>query len=106
MHICSDAHITPVRAIYAHRKFLFDRLLRSSYYSVRFLHGQIPYTDFGERMELVKREIEELSLLFEISQTLDRDMDLRDVVGPVLEAIAKNMGMLRGILYAAQPRIG
>jgi Nif-specific regulatory protein len=49
-------------------------------------------------MELIKREIEELSLLFEISQTLDRDMDLRDVVGPVLEAIAKNMGMMRGIL--------
>lgn len=49
-------------------------------------------------MELVKREIQELLLLFEISQTLDRDMDLRDVVGPVLEAIAKNMGMLRGIL--------
>jgi Nif-specific regulatory protein len=49
-------------------------------------------------MELVKREVQELLLLFEISQTLDRDMDLRDVVGPVLEAIAKNMGMLRGIL--------
>lgn len=49
-------------------------------------------------MEQVKREIQELSLLFEISQTLDRNMDLRDVVGPVLEAIAKNMGMMRGTL--------
>jgi Nif-specific regulatory protein len=73
-------------------------LSRSSYNSVRFLPWQISYTIFGELMELVKREIQELSLLFEISQTLDRDMDLRDVVGPVLEAIAKNMGMLRGIL--------
>jgi Nif-specific regulatory protein len=49
-------------------------------------------------MEKVKREVQELSLLFEISRTLDRDMDLRDVVGPVLEAIAKNMGMMRGTL--------
>ncbi|HMK35445.1 MAG TPA: nif-specific transcriptional activator NifA [Desulfomonilaceae bacterium] len=49
-------------------------------------------------MEYVKREIKELLLLFEISQTLDRNMDLRDVVGPVLEAIAKNMGMMRGTL--------
>lgn len=37
-------------------------------------------------------------LLFEISQTLDRSMDLRDVVGPVLDLIATHMGMLRGTL--------
>lgn len=37
-------------------------------------------------------------LLFEISQSLDRSMDLRDVVGPVLESIAHNMGMMRGTL--------
>jgi Nif-specific regulatory protein len=46
----------------------------------------------------VKREIKELWLLFEISQILDRSMDLREVVGPVLEAIATHMGMLRGTL--------
>lgn len=46
----------------------------------------------------VKREVQELLLLFEISQTLDRSMDLRDVVGPVLDLIATHMGMLRGTL--------
>jgi len=46
----------------------------------------------------VKREVKELLLLFEISQILDRSMDLRDVVGPVLEAIATHMGMMRGTL--------
>jgi Nif-specific regulatory protein len=46
----------------------------------------------------IKREVQELLLLFEISHTLDRSLDLRDVVGPVLELIAKHMGMLRGTL--------
>ena len=46
----------------------------------------------------VRRELKELSLLFEISQTLDRSLDLRDVVGPVLKAMAKHMGMVRGTL--------
>ena len=46
----------------------------------------------------VRREVRELSLLFEISQTLDGSMDLRDVVGLVLKAIAKHMGMVRGTL--------
>ncbi len=46
----------------------------------------------------VRREVHELSLLFEIAQTLDRNPDLRDVVGPVLSAIAKHMGMIRGTL--------
>jgi DNA-binding protein Fis len=46
----------------------------------------------------VKRELEELSLLFEISQTLDKSLDLRDVVGPLLRAMASKMGMMRGTL--------
>jgi len=46
----------------------------------------------------VKREVRELSLLWEISQALDRSMDLRDVVGPVLELMAEHMGMMRGTL--------
>jgi Nif-specific regulatory protein len=48
--------------------------------------------------ETASREVQELSLLFEISQTLDRSLDLRDVVGRVLKAMAKHMGMLRGTL--------
>ena len=43
-------------------------------------------------------EVKELSLLFEISQNLDRSLDLRDVVPPVLSAMAKHMGMMRGTL--------
>jgi Nif-specific regulatory protein len=46
----------------------------------------------------VKREVRELALLFEISQTLDRILDLRDAVGPVLHAMARHMGMLRGTI--------
>jgi len=45
-----------------------------------------------------KRELEELSLLFEISQTLDKSLDLRDVVGPLLRTMAGKMGMMRGTL--------
>jgi Nif-specific regulatory protein len=46
----------------------------------------------------VQREVKELTLLLEISQILDRSMDLRDVVGPVLKAMGHHMGMLRGTL--------
>ena len=46
----------------------------------------------------VRREVKELSLLFEISRTLDESMDLRAVFGPVLKALAKHIGMVRGTL--------
>ncbi|MGC8602498.1 MAG: nif-specific transcriptional activator NifA [Desulfomonilaceae bacterium] len=46
----------------------------------------------------VKREVHELRLLFEISQILDQSIELGDVVGPVLEAIARQMGMMRGTI--------
>src|SRR5688500_14854414 len=46
----------------------------------------------------VRREVHELTLLFEISQTLDSALDLRDVVGPVLKAMSSCMGMSRGTL--------
>ncbi len=46
----------------------------------------------------VRREVRELSALFEISQTLDRSLDLRDVADAVLRAIAEHMGMVRGTL--------
>ena len=46
----------------------------------------------------VKSELSELALLFDIGQILDRSMDLRDVVHPVLKTIAKHTGMLRGTL--------
>ena len=45
-----------------------------------------------------ERAAAEHALLFEISRILDDSPDLRDVVGPVLRAIAKHMGMVRGTL--------
>ena len=45
-----------------------------------------------------KHEVKELSLLFEVSQLLDRSIDLRDVVGSVLEALSNHIGMSHGTL--------
>ncbi len=46
----------------------------------------------------IKREVVELSLLHEISELLDRSFDLRDELGPILRAISKHTGMLRGTI--------
>ncbi|MFW6158177.1 MAG: nif-specific transcriptional activator NifA [Planctomycetota bacterium] len=46
----------------------------------------------------VKREVRELSLLFEISRILDGSPDLRDVLGPVLKAVAEQTGMVHGAI--------
>ncbi len=46
----------------------------------------------------LKRELQELSLLFDISQALDRSLDLREVVAPILQALHDRMGMSRGTL--------
>ena len=54
----------------------------------------------------VRREIRELRLLFEISQQLDRHVDLRDVLEPVLGAMATHMGLLRGALWLLDQAAG
>jgi Nif-specific regulatory protein len=46
----------------------------------------------------IPSEVQELSLLFEISQLLDQSLDLHDVLQPVLKAMAKHLGMLHGII--------
>lgn len=46
----------------------------------------------------IRGEVNELTLLFAVSQILDSTLDLRDVVGEVLKAIARHMGMKRGAL--------
>ena len=58
------------------------------------------------RQPKVRREIHELSLLFEISQMLDQSLDLRDVAGAVLRSIAEHMGMLRGTLTLLNAETG
>jgi len=59
-----------------------------------------------EKEHEVKREITELSVLYEISKTLGRSMDLREVVGPVLNALAEQMGMSRGALTLVNRKTG
>lgn len=44
----------------------------------------------------IRRELDELALLFEISQKLEASIDLRDVMGRVFQTIADNTGMVRG----------
>jgi len=51
-----------------------------------------------ENKPKIRRELRELSLLFEISRTLDQSIDLREVVYPVLELISEHTGMVRGTL--------
>jgi Nif-specific regulatory protein len=45
-----------------------------------------------------ERRLKSLSLLFEISQTLERSMDLNEVIEPVLRLMAEHMGMMRGTI--------
>ena len=54
----------------------------------------------------VKREVRELSLLLEISQLLDRTMDLRDVVGLIFKSLAEHMGMEHGTLTLLDRKTG
>jgi Nif-specific regulatory protein len=42
-----------------------------------------------------RRKIQELSLLYEVSQTLDRSLDLDQIIQPVLEALSEKLGLLR-----------
>jgi len=46
----------------------------------------------------VRREVHELSLLYEVSQRLSQNIDLREVMGPVLRMMAEHMGMTHGTL--------
>ena len=46
----------------------------------------------------VKWEIEELSLLFEISTILDSSINLKDVLGPVLEILSKHTKITGGLI--------
>jgi len=46
------------------------------------------------RQPRIKREVNELALLFEISQVLDQSPDLHDVLSPVLRVLAKHLGLL------------
>ena len=52
----------------------------------------------SEMQPMVKKSLGELSLLFEIARILDSSMDLREVVGPVLESIHSHTKIIRGAI--------
>jgi Nif-specific regulatory protein len=54
----------------------------------------------------VRREVNELSLLYEISRILESSMDLRDVFGPVLNTISNNTGIVRGVITLLNRKTG
>jgi len=54
----------------------------------------------------VRKEVSELQLLFEISQTLDRSLDLREELAPVLRSIAAHTGMVRGTITLVDRETG
>ena len=54
----------------------------------------------------VRREVNELSLLFEISQTLDTSIDLGTALGPVLRTLARQMGLVRGAITLLNRQTG
>jgi Nif-specific regulatory protein len=56
--------------------------------------------------QALRREIAEINLLFEISNTLDMSIDLKDVLGPVLAKMADHMSMLRGTITILDRRTG
>ena len=43
-------------------------------------------------------DVDELTLLFQVSRILDESLDLREVVGPVLEALRNRLGVRIGVL--------
>ncbi|NOZ04341.1 MAG: GAF domain-containing protein [FCB group bacterium] len=50
------------------------------------------------RYKHLQREVKELSLLFEISQTLNRSKNIKEIVRPVLKVVAEHMGLSRAAL--------
>jgi Nif-specific regulatory protein len=48
-----------------------------------------------ESPDEMQRELRELTLLLEMSRLLDQSLELHDVIGPAVNAIAKYMGMAR-----------
>ena len=54
----------------------------------------------------VRDSLRELELLYEVSRVLDESLDLRDIVSPVLEALAKHLNMQFGTLTLLNRQTG
>ncbi len=50
------------------------------------------------KREHYKRKIQELTLLYEISQKLDRSLDLDKIIQPVLASMSEEIGLMRGMV--------
>ena len=53
-----------------------------------------------------KRRVQELSLLYNVSRILDQSLDMREVVSPVLEAMADNMDLQHGTITLLNRKTG
>ena len=62
-------------------------------------------TSAGESV-LFREDRWEMALLFDVSQTLDSSMELRDVLSSVLQAIARHMSVMRGMLALLNRQTG
>jgi Nif-specific regulatory protein len=54
--------------------------------------------DYYPLLEHQKKQIEELSLLFEIARALDRHVELRGALAPVLDLLETKAGLSRGMV--------
>ncbi|MCB1101366.1 MAG: sigma 54-interacting transcriptional regulator, partial [Kiritimatiellae bacterium] len=52
------------------------------------------------------RRVDELALLYRISRILDQSLDMREVVSPVLEALAENLNLQHGTLTLLNRKTG
>lgn len=53
-----------------------------------------------------RRDLEELNLLFDISRILDRHVDLRGALGPLLDVLETKAGLTRGIVTLLDRSVG
>ncbi len=69
--------------------------------------GSIPYTNPPENgLALIQREMRVVQLLFEISQTLNKDWNLEEAVQPVLRKMAEYAGMRGGTITVLNRETG
>ena len=52
------------------------------------------------------RRVKELTLLYDVSRILDQSLDMREIVSPVLEALAESMDMNFGTLTLLNRKTG
>jgi Nif-specific regulatory protein len=60
----------------------------------------------GTGMALIQRELRVVQLLFNISQALNRSLNLEEMMRPVLTMISEHVGMIRGTVILLSPETG